>query len=229
MSRASVARLFVAADIPDAERATLAAWGREAARAASAPVGPPPPREPGARDADRATPALRAIAEESIHLTLCFLGSRPIVEIESAAAVLPGCAAHACELRVGAPVWLPPRRPRALAVALHDETGGELERLQAQLRDALAEATGWQPERRRFHPHITLVRVRGAGRGRRRERRAPPGAGPGGQAITGASLPPTPALVFAPESVTLYRSRLDPAGARYEALTSCRLLPPEDG
>src|SRR5437588_760585 len=105
----SVARLFVAVDMPAGEREALASWGREAVRAVAA------------LSESRSPPGLRAIDRDNIHLTLCFLGSRPIGEIESIAAVLPDCAAHACELRVGAPVWLPRRRPAALAVAVQDD------------------------------------------------------------------------------------------------------------
>jgi RNA 2',3'-cyclic 3'-phosphodiesterase len=215
------ARLFVAVDVPVSEREELAEWGREAARAVAA-LGEP-----------RTPPALRPVPVESIHLTLCFLGGRPAAEIDTLAEVLPACAEHACELRVGAPVWLPRRRPRALAAAVADESGGELERLHAQLRDGLAQAVDWQPERRRFRAHITLARVRGGGRRRRREEHGGAGAhgaGRGGpdaqEELSAVTLPATPGLVFAPESITLYRSRLDPAGARYDALASARLLPP---
>jgi 2'-5' RNA ligase len=212
MPRGRVARLFVAVDVPAREREALAAWGREAIRAVAA------------LSESRSPPALRAIDPDSIHLTLCFLGSRPVGEIETAAAVLPGCAAHACELSLGAPLWLPRRRPQALAVAVQDDPEGELGRLQAQLRDALAAATAWEPERRRFRGHVTVVRVRGGSRRRRGER-----SGLDSAAMTTVALPATPRLEFLPETLTLYRSVLDPAGALYEPLASCRLLPAERG
>jgi 2'-5' RNA ligase len=212
MPRGSVARLFVAVDLPASEREELAAWGREAVRAVAG------------LSESRSPPPLRAIDIASIHLTLCFLGSRPVGEVEVAAAVLPACAAHACELEIGAPLWLPRRRPQALAVAVQDEPEGELERLQAQLRDRLAAATAWEPERRRFRPHVTVVRVRGGSRRRRGAR-----AGLDSAALTAVSLPATPRLRFMAETLTLYRSVLDPAGARYEPLAGCRLLPPDGG
>jgi 2'-5' RNA ligase len=212
MSRGSVARLFVAVDVPAEGREAIAAWGKEAVRAAAA-----------ATEA-RTLPGLRVIDADSVHLTLCFLGSRPVGEIEAAAAVLPGCAAHACELRLGAPVWLPRRRPRALAVAVSDDPPGELERLHGQLRDALTAATGWEPERRRFRAHITSVRVRGGSR-RRRDGRG----GLDAAVLTAVALPATPRVSLLPETLTLYRSVLAPAGARYEALESCRLLPADRG
>jgi 2'-5' RNA ligase len=156
-----------------------------------------------ARAGGSANRSLRLMGAESLHLTLCFLGSRPVAEIEALSSVLAASAEHACELSLGAPLWLPPRRPRALAVEVHDR-GGELARLQARLGESLAAVSGWRPERRRFRPHITLAR----GRGPLRE--------PG--------LAATPRLQFAPEALVLYRSWLEPAGARYEALASSDLL-----
>jgi len=206
----AAARLFVAADIPVEIQEALAAWGKAASRTVSHAV------------ESRTPPGLRVIEPESIHLTLCFLGARPVSDIDAIAAVLPTCAAHACELELASPVWLPRRRPRALAVAVREEGGEELQRLQAQVRDALAAAIAWEPERRRYRPHITVVRVRGGSRRRRDGHATLDGA-----LLTAVTLPPTPRLRFMPESVTLYRSQLEPGGARYEALSGCRLLPPE--
>jgi len=66
----------------------------------------------------------------------------------------------------------------------------------------------WEPDRRRFRAHLTVGRVRG---------REGPSAAPGGVV---QELPPTPAVRFRPESLTLYRSFLEPSGARYEALAA---------
>jgi 2'-5' RNA ligase len=154
---------------------------------------------------------LRLVGPEDLHVTLCFLGSRPVGELDALAAAIPSCAGHACELAVGAPVWLPLRRPSALAVEVHDEDG-ELGRLHDQLQRALVRAASdWEPQRRRFRAHVTVARVRG-GRRRRGGGSWPP-------------PPPTPRLRFAPESLTLYRSRLHPSGASYEPLARCSLVP----
>lgn len=163
---------------------------------------------------------VRLLAPELLHLTICFLGSRPVEEIEAIVEALEEGATPVGELSVGAPLWLPPRRPHALAVELHDPLG-ELARLHDEVRDAIATATGWDPEgmearpprsprgrRRRFRPHITLVRMR--------EGAAPPGR----------ELPPTPQLAFRPEQLTLYRSWLSPEGAEYEALGHATLACP---
>ena len=220
MSRRASARLFVAAELPAPVREQLAGWARLAAAAA----------QPGG-----ARRSLRLLDPESLHLTLCFLGSRPVEEIAAIGSTLGACAAYVGELSVGAPLWLPRARPRSLAVAIHEQGGG-LADLHAAVTAAICQTTGWEPERRRFRAHITLARTRGragaraggpAGsrRGGKRGERAggdrisasPSGAGPG--------LPPTPPLRFTAESLTLYRSWLSPAGATYEALATCALSP----
>ena len=203
MSRGATARLFVAADPPGEVRVELAAWARDAAAGLAGPVGVGSRGGPG---------SLRVLDTELLHITLCFLGSRPVAEIDPLAAALPACAGHICELSLGAPLWLPPRRPGALAVAVHDEDG-ELGRLQGNVAAALASVSRWEAERRRFRAHITVARIRGGG-GRR-------GAGP----RSGPLPPATPSVRFAPESLTLYRSWLSPAGASYEALARCVLVP----
>jgi 2'-5' RNA ligase len=189
------ARLFVAVDLPLPVRERLTEWVREAA--AGLELGSAPFR-------------LRILDRDVLHLTLCFLGSRPFAEIAAIGSALGGGIVPMGELSVGPPLWLPPARPRSLGVAIHDDEG-TLADLHAAARNAVCEAIAWQPERRRFRGHVTLARTRGH-----------PAAGwnlPGGS----DRLPATPPLRFAAESVTLYRSWLAPQGASYEALASCDL------
>jgi 2'-5' RNA ligase len=198
MSRGPVARLFVAVDPPPQACEQLAAW----TRAASTGL--------GLRAGKGGRPPLRLLAPETLHLTLCFLGSRPVGEIEAIAGALSPGSGPVGELRVGAPVWLPPRRPRALAVEVHDDDG-ELAALQAEVSRAIVAVSGWEPERRRFRAHITLARI---------------GAGSVLSSSRGeSSLPATPPLRFTPAALILYRSWLSRAGASYEPLVSCALPP----
>jgi 2'-5' RNA ligase len=190
----------VAADPPAPVREQLAGWARTAA-AGLQPAGIGQP--------------LRLLDPEGLHLTLCFLGSRPVQEIAAIGSTLSVCATYVGELSLGAPLWLPSARPRSLAVAIHDELG-ELAQLHTAVSEAIRDATAWEPERRRFRAHITVARRRG--RVERRVRaRAPVAAG--------LELPATPALRFAAESVTLYRSWLAPQGASYEIVSRCALAP----
>jgi|GEM_PF-818272 len=203
MSRGATARLFAALDPSLEVREELVAWARGAAAGWSSRAAGAPGQQ------------ARVLDARSLHLTLCFLGSRPVDELDALVPALGSCATPVGELSVGAPLWLPARRPRALAVQIHDRDGS-LARLQSRLSDALAEASDWRPERsktgkRRFRAHITLVRISA---GKTRTHRA------------GEELPmfaPTPQLRFTPESIVLYRSWLEPSGATYQALAACEL------
>jgi 2'-5' RNA ligase len=102
-------RLFVAVDPPVEVCERLTAWARE-----------------GTRDAQRpghAKASLRVLDAELLHVTLCFLGNRPAEEMNVLASELSTCNGRGGELSLGAPLWLPERNPRALAVELHDEHG----------------------------------------------------------------------------------------------------------
>ena len=219
--RAVTARLFAAVDPPAAVRERLAAWAREVAAALRAQAGP-------AQDAK-----LRLLAPETMHVTLCFLGARPVAEIGALATALEQCEVpQAGELSLGAPLWLPPRNPRSLALEIGDGDGW-LERLQRAIVEAFARAIAWESDRRRFRAHVTVAWV-GRGKPSRSigsSRAGGPGAsrpagGKGGGQETdarGPFLPPTPQLSFTPGAVVLYRSWLEPQGASYEALATREL------
>lgn len=178
-------RLFVALQPPSDVRRALAVWLREHRTA---------------------FPGVRPVDEDALHVTLAFLGERPADEVDRIAeAVLAAAETGAArDLGVGAPLWLPPRRPRALTVELHDDRG-DLRDLQAGVAASLRSAVGWREERA-FRPHLTLGRLRPDGP---RVRTAPP---------------PTPALRFDGEAVALYRSLLEPTGARYVELERVPLV-----
>jgi 2'-5' RNA ligase len=179
------ARLFVALDIPESVALELAGWARVAV---------------GGRG------GVRRLGAESMHLTLCFLAEQPLSAVDLLADVLAGMlelVGDVGELTVGAPVWLPPRQPRALAVEISDDAGG-LARLQSALAREICAAIGWVPARVRFRAHVTVARLRvGSARG--------------------GVLPPTPPLRFLAERVTLLRSYLEADGARYEPLAQVPL------
>lgn len=198
--RAPSARLFVAVDPPEQVALELAVWARVSAREKQSRSG-------------AAQQGLRVLDPGLLHVTLCFLGNRAVQEIPALADQLAECERPPVELSVGAPLWLPPRRPRALAVELHDQDG-TLARIQAEVAARLEPSEQEKHERKRsqrFRPHITVARIR---HDSARRLRAP--SGQRGQ----RSLPPTPALSFAPAELVLYRSWLSPEGASYEALSA---------
>jgi 2'-5' RNA ligase len=170
---------------------------------------------------------VRLLAPETMHVTLHFLGERPVGEVDAIADALRACrAALDHQLSLGAPLWLPPRRPRALALAVHDRDG-ELERLHDDVREALSQTIDWPAERRRYRAHVTVARLTPASGKRERRRRRDPSAREASEAaraeVVEPALPATPQLSFAPCEIVLYRSWLSPQGASYEAVAACTL------
>lgn len=180
------ARLFVALELPSAAREALARWRSEV-------VGE--------------VRGLRLVRPEDLHVTLCFIGSRPEREIDQIAAACGVVAGEpAADCAFGEALWLPPRRPRVLAVAMSDPDG-TLARMQSVLSSALVAGGWYAPESRPFLAHVTVGRVSRDTRVR----------------VVDLSAPAGSALRCS--RVTLYRSRLGSAGTRYEPLASVELGP----
>jgi 2'-5' RNA ligase len=188
------ARLFVALDLPQRVRAGIVTWGERAL----------------------ADPALRPVPEESLHVTLAFLGYRPEKEIDRLAEIVESIESPAPGIELRDPVARPPRgRPRLYALPVDSPAAVSL---QASLQERLVAAHLYRPEKRPFWPHLTVARVRPEGKGSQRPRRvaSPPG-----------SLPQKllqPAICV---RAALYRSELKPQGARYTPLAQVELS--EDG
>lgn len=186
------ARLFVALDLPDRVRAGLEAWGAEAL----------------------ADPALRPVAGESLHVTLCFLGFTPEKRIDEAAEALAAIGPRPVTLSLSPdPVGRPAGKPRLFAIKAESPACLEL---QAELSAELEARRLYKPERRPFWPHVTVARVRPERGGGRRPRRveSPPGG-----------LPQELVHTFDSVRVSLYRSNLRPEGAQYVSLASVNLPP----
>ena len=144
---------------------------------------------------------LRAVVPEALHATLCFLGWRSVTDIQDIGAAcadaVDGLATP--ELAFTDALWLPRRRPRVLAAGLEDRSGA-LAQVQAALSAALAAGGWYAPETRPFLAHVTVARV--AGRAR----------------VKPVKLGRLESADFGGAAVTLYRSRLERGGARYEPL-----------
>ena len=198
------ARLFTALDLPEDVQADLEAWqARECVDG-----------------------ALRPIAPEALHVTLCFLGYQPERRIDEIAAVVTGIQPRPVPMRFERePVGIKGRRPGLFAVSAPSEAA---EALQAELSRGLVARRLYKPEKRPFWPHVTVARVRSE-RGEKgpsgRRRRGPPKVvdrPPGG-------LPDELLHPFGSVRVALYRSHLRHSGARYERLAALELPPATSG
>jgi 2'-5' RNA ligase len=171
-------RLFCALRLPPETVDRLAAWQRLAFA--------------GARD-------VRVLSAGHLHITLAFLGHRPASEVE---AILG-------ELREAAAAAQPPllavrryRETRSVAMLALDDDGGHAQALARDLQGRLERLGVYEPERREWLPHVTVLRFR------TRPRLHPP-------------LPdPAP---FSPSDAALYHSLLRSGGAQYEVMESFAL------
>lgn len=136
---------------------------------------------------------MRIVDPRSIHLTLVFLGEQPATEIDRIAEAMELAPTEPIPLALGEPLLLPPRNPRTFTLSVADPTG----RLQLLKRDLAAALDN--PEKRQFRPHLTLARL-------------------GKDAQLKPQLDPPPRAEFTIDRMTLYRSYLEPTGARYEPL-----------
>ena len=185
--KAESARLFVALELPAETRATLATW------AASCVTG---------------IDGLRVLDPVAMHLTLCFLGWRPLAEVEAVGAVCRrlGDERSIC-LSLGSVLWLPRRRPGVVAIGLGgaDDDTGRLAALQSRLARELVALGVYEPERRPFLAHVTVARVRRSAR------------------VRAVDLPVPEPQSFAVTTLTLFRSFPGSGGSRYEPLVTVPL------
>jgi RNA 2',3'-cyclic 3'-phosphodiesterase len=146
---------------------------------------------------------LRPVRAEYLHMTLVFLGWQYERDIERIAATAfePLAGLAPAELSARALVPVPKRGPRLFALDLEDPAGAASTVQEAAAR-ALSAARFYEPEKRPFWPHVTLARVKRGRRAPRVEATDPPGER------------------FEASVITLYRSVLQPQGARYEPLHS---------
>lgn len=184
-------RLFTAIELPEAERRRLASL-----------------RSLG-READSFTP----VREQSLHLTLKFLGEVADDQLPAICDALRQIEPTGpMDLRVAGVTFFPERGPVRVFVA---GVVGDVERLNqlfARIELAL-QPLGFAPERRRFNPHVTLARVR---HGRRVS---------GGIRKLVGQQPLPPGEPFRVDSFTLFQSNLNPTGAQYVPLAHFPLAP----
>jgi RNA 2',3'-cyclic 3'-phosphodiesterase len=157
-------------------------------------------------------PELRPVAPEALHVTLVFLGDRTAAQAREVAKIMRTDVAPAPLLKLEDPIPMPrDRRASLFALPAPSPATSELRR---ELADRFAAAGLYKPEKRDYWPHVTVARVRTEGRGSRR---------PASVLRRPEDLPDGLKLPFLGVRMTLYRSELQPRGARYTPLAQVEL------
>ena len=161
------------------------------------------------RRAERSRVTARFLPDESLHLTVCFLGYVDRDRLPDFEAVLEACVqipridAHLTTL--GA--FSSPARARVVVAELDDSE----KRLAALARAVSlgAEKLGIPPEERAFRPHVTLARLKRPSDVR--------------DWLAHATLEPAPVSF---DELVLYESVLHPTGSRYSPLARAAFREP---
>ena len=158
-------------------------------------------------------PEVRAswLREDSLHLTLKFLGDIPLTNVEKLTAAVATAAGkvESFEIFVRGCGAFPLRgAPRVLWIGV-DDPSGKLAEVQQALEQECA-ANGFASELRAFHPHLTIARIRQP-RGSRELAAMHSEAGFNRETIRVSEL-------------TLIRSELGREGARHTAMSRHKLF-----
>jgi 2'-5' RNA ligase len=168
-------RLFCALRLPAKTVERLVAWQAEALAGAA---------------------AARPVPGPNLHVTLAFLGHRPVAGLNAILRELREAAAAAAPARLSLQGY---RETRSVGMLTFDDEGGRAAALAEDLHARLEAVGVYERERRRWLPHVTVLRFRQRPRFR----------------------PALPELeVFVPSDAAAFLSRLRPGGAQYEVLES---------
>jgi 2'-5' RNA ligase len=169
------ARLFCALRLPEGTLGTLCSWQAAHIRGG------------------------RPVIRDHLHVTLAFLGHRPVEELESILAAMRETAA------VAGPIRLVPERyreTRSVGMLVLSDLAGTATRLAEGLFERLERLGVYEPEQRRWIPHVTVLRFRERPR----------------------LKPPLPDLgEFSPSDAAVYHSVLRSTGAQYVVVESFAL------
>jgi 2'-5' RNA ligase len=175
-------RLFCALRLPDDAVEKLSRWQAEAFRG---------------------TRGVRVLGREQLHVTLAFLGHRPAGELDAVATELRAAARAAEPAALTVTGY---RETRSVGMLTCSAEEGRAARLAADLHERLERLGVYEPERREWLPHVTVIRFR---RHATRPR------------MTITTLPELGSFVTSEAAV--YMSVLRPSGAQYEVLQSVAL------
>jgi 2'-5' RNA ligase len=170
-------RLFCALELPGQAVDTLAVWQRDAFAGVD----------------------VRVLPRESLHVTLAFLGHLSADELPAIADALRTAAAAAERPSLTVRRY---RETRSVGMLVLDDEAERATRFAVDLQGRLERLGVYEPERRPWLAHLTVIRFR-----------RPPGLSPG--------LPELGAVV--PSEAAVFISRLRPTGAQYEAIENVAL------
>jgi len=168
-------RLFCALQLPEDALDAVAAWQAEHLRRP------------------------RVVPRENLHVTLAFLGSRPVDEVPAIAGELRAAAAEAGEVVLRPERY---RETRSVGMIACEDVTGAATALAERLGEALERLGAYRREARPWLPHVTVIRFR--------ERE-------------GVVLPSPNIRSISVVRSALYRSTPGPGGVRYEELESAAL------
>jgi 2'-5' RNA ligase len=141
----------------------------------------------------------RVVPRGNLHVTLAFLGSRPVGEVPAVTSALAAAAVGARDLRFRVRGY---RETRSVGMVTFDDEGNRGRALAERLFDELEALRVYRREARPWLPHVTVLRFRDRPR----------------------LDPPSPDVApFAPSDAAVYLSRLRPGGAEYEVVESVAL------
>jgi 2'-5' RNA ligase len=142
---------------------------------------------------------VRVVPREHLHVTLAFLGRRPVGELPAVVGALRDASAGTDEIRL---TVLRYRETRSVGMLVLEDEGGGATALASDVQERLERLGVYRREGRPWLPHVTVARWRE----RPRLRPEPP-----------------PRRTFVPSDAAAYLSRLRPGGAEYRVLESVAL------
>lgn len=151
------------------------------------------------RDAFEGVHDVRVVGRAHLHVTLAFLGSRPLDELPAVVEALRGACSAAQPPRLETIRY---RETRSVGMAVLSDENDRASALAEDLHDRLERLGVYERERRPWLPHVTVVRFRRPPR----LRLDPPALG-----------------ALSPSEAAVYHSVLRPGGAQYDILESVAL------
>lgn len=168
-------------------------------------------------------PEARWVKEESLHVTLKFIGEQPDEKAEHIKSALNTIAASPPQIHFCGYGFFPtPKSARVFWIGM--ESGPELAALAATI-DEKTSALGIPKEDRNFSPHLTLARASGSSGSPRRQKRDRPDNTFAGlqEKLTKLAVPDFGTMTA--REFFLYQSHLSPKGSTYTKLDRFGLQP----